>query len=558
MLNLTRDTGTPSSIEGAAPFASLKRLRVRLPLVFVLFLLLVVGLGVFSIDRLSSFHNVSAQISSHWLLSNRILGDLNNDISDFRATEGELLTARSARDRRRTEQQLVTLDGTIADANDRYGKIEHDAGELELYAQFATQWRAYRELANRVLELAQRDDKTDAVALYYQESRHAFTLANGTLTTLTERNVAGANDATLREAQAYRRARDLILNAIIVATLLMIAGVLYFVSAVTNPIAELVDRMHRISDNETDIDIPSTARPDEVGEIARAVQRFRENTVALAQSRVALTEQARTLETTLANERRMAELQRNFVSMVSHEFRTPLTVIDGHAQRLSHMKAPLSAEQLLDRSARIRASVKKMTALIDDMLGAAQMLDSATPGAMRRSEISLRLLLQEVCDMHRESVPGAEIVDQWWVDSPEVIQGDSRLLFQAFNNLVGNAIKYSPPGSPVTIEVSKDGDAVVVSVSDHGIGIPNADLAHVFDRYVRGRNVSGTAGAGVGLYIVRLAAELHGGTVSVTSAEGSGSRFTVRLPGATPAGQASAGAAPASAGRFHQPPPSAW
>jgi signal transduction histidine kinase len=74
--------------------------------------------------------------------------------------------------------------------------------------------------------------------------------------------------------------------------------------------------------------------------------------VALAQSRATLAEQARTLEITLANERRMAELQRNFVSMVSHEFRTPLTVIDGYAQRLSHIKPPLSLEAVQDRSSK--------------------------------------------------------------------------------------------------------------------------------------------------------------------------------------------------------------
>ena len=513
-----------------APLDQLKRLRVRLPLVFVLFLLLVIGVGAFSINRLSSFHNVAAQISGRWLLSNRILGDLNNNISDFRATEGELLTARRGKDRGRAEGQLAELDETIADARRRYQQIEHDTVELDLYRQFVDQWRTYRDLANRVMVLSQRDDKTDAIALYYQESRRAFNQANGTLTTLTERNVTGANEATQVEALAYRHARDLIVNAIIVATLLMIAGVLYFVSAVTNPIAELVVRMHRISDNETEIDIPSTERPDEVGEIARAVLRFRDNTVALAQSRTALAEQARALETTLANERRMAELQRNFVSMVSHEFRTPLTVIDGHAQRLSHMKPPLSIEPVLDRSAKIRAAVRRMTALIDDMLGASQVLDVATPGGLQRAEFSLRLLVHEVCEMHRESSPETQIVEHWDDTVPEVFRGDARLLFQAVNNLVGNAIKYSPPKTPVRVDVTMESGAVAVCVTDHGIGIPAKDLAHVFERYVRGANVTGTAGAGVGLYIVRLAAELHDDTISVKSAEGAGSRFVLSLP----------------------------
>jgi len=527
----------PVTINGLAlaPLAQLKRLRVRLPLVFVLFLLLVIGLGAFSINRLSSFHNISAQISGHWLLSDRILGDLNNNISDFRATEGELLTVRRGKDRGRAEGQLAELDETIADARRRYEQMDHDAVELDLYQQFVDQWRTYRDLANRVMVLSQRDDKTDAIALYYQESRRAFNLANNTLTTLTERNVTGANEATQEEAVAYLRARDLIVNAIIVATLLMIAGVLYFVTAVTNPIAELVVRMHRISDNETEIDIPSTERPDEVGEIARAVLRFRDNTVALAQSRTALAEQARALEATLVNERRMAELQRNFVSMVSHEFRTPLTVIDGYAQRLSHMKPPLSMEPVMDRSAKIRGAVRRMTALIDDMLGASQVLDVATPGALQRTEFSLRLLVHEVCEMHRESSADAVIVERWDDAVAEVFHGDPRLLFQALNNLVGNAIKYSPPGAPVCVEVAMESGAIAVCVADQGIGIPEKDLNHVFERYVRGANVSGTVGAGVGLYIVRLAAELHGGTVSVMSAEGTGSRFVLSLPG-EPAG----------------------
>ncbi|WP_420093540.1 ATP-binding protein [Cupriavidus metallidurans] len=514
----------------AAPLAQLHRLRVRLPLVFVLFLLLVIGLGAFSINRLSAFHNVAAEISGRWLLSNRIAGDLNNSISDFRATEGELLTARRGKDRGRAEGSLAVLDEEIADAKRRYETIEHDPIELDLYQQFSEQWRAYRELANRVLVLSQRDDKTEAIALYYQESRRAFSVANATLATLTERNVTGANEATQAEAVAYRHARDLIVNAIIVAALLMIAGVLYFVTAVTNPIAVLVDRMHRISDNETAIDIPSTERPDEVGEIARAVVRFRDNTVALAQSRATLAEQARTLEITLANERRMAELQRNFVSMVSHEFRTPLTVIDGYAQRLSHMKPPLSLEPVLDRSSKIRAAVRRMTALIEDMLGASQVLDLATPGAFQRTEFSLRLLVHEVCEMHRESSPDAQIVEQWREDVPEIFHGDARLLFQAVSNLIGNAVKYSPPKTPVSVDVSMESGAILICVADQGIGIPEKDLGHVFERYVRGANVTGTAGAGVGLYIVRLAAELHGGTVSVRSAEGTGSRFLLRLP----------------------------
>ncbi|MBV8273216.1 MAG: ATP-binding protein, partial [Cupriavidus sp.] len=149
----------------------------------------------------------------------------------------------------------------------------------------------------------------------------------------------------------------------------------------------------------------------------------------------------------------------------------------------------------------------------------------------QRAEFSLHLLVHEVCEMHRESSPDAVIVEHWDDGVPEVFHGDARLLFQALNNLVGNAVKYSPPGAPVCVDVTMESGVIAVCVADQGIGIPEKDLNHVFERYVRGANVTGTAGAGVGLYIVRLAAELHGGTVSVMSAEGTGSRFVLSLPG---------------------------
>lgn len=118
----------------------------------------------------------------------------------------------------------------------------------------------------------------------------------------------------------------------------------------------------------------------------------------------------------------------------------------------------------------------------------------------------------------------------------EIFHGDAKLLFQAFSNLVGNAIKYSPAGTPVTVHVSGGADMIRVSVSDRGMGIPDKDREHIFERFVRGGNVAGTAGAGVGLYLVKLAVDLHQGEVLVTSKEGQGSSFVVKLPRAAASG----------------------
>ena len=138
-------------------------------------------------------------------------------------------------------------------------------------------------------------------------------------------------------------------------------------------------------------------------------------------------------------------------------------------------------------------------------------------------------LLHEVCQVHREMTPGAQITERL-AQTPMPMAGDAKLLFQVFSNVLSNAIKYSPHGGAITVAAEVAAGEVRVRISDRGIGIPAADLVHLFERYHRGSNVSGIVGTGVGLYLVKMAVELHGGRVEVDSKEGDGARFTIRLP----------------------------
>src|SRR5262249_51087223 len=113
---------------------------------------------------------------------------------------------------------------------------------------------------------------------------------------------------------------------------------------------------------------------------------------------------------------------------------------------------------------------------------------------------------------------------------PLQIVGDPKLLFQLFSNLVSNAIKYSPGGGKININARIDSGQIVVSVKDHGIGIPKKDRERLFQRYHRGSNVSGIVGTGVGLYLVKMVVDRHCGDITTESREGEGSRFIVRLP----------------------------
>ncbi|TMJ31749.1 MAG: HAMP domain-containing histidine kinase [Alphaproteobacteria bacterium] len=215
--------------------------------------------------------------------------------------------------------------------------------------------------------------------------------------------------------------------------------------------------------------------------------------------------------------------------MASHEFRTPLSIIDGHAQRLSKLKDRLAADEIDVRAGKIRAAVLRLTHLIENLLDSSRLIDAGVGLYFNPEEIDLAGLLHEVCQLHREIAPGSQINERF-ASTPLLIRADPKLLFQMFSNLISNAMKYSPSGSLVEISAALEGEQAVVEVKDNGIGIPAKDIGALFERYYRGSNVSGIVGTGVGLYLVRMVVEVHGGEIAVESAEGKGSAFSVRLP----------------------------
>jgi signal transduction histidine kinase len=263
--------------------------------------------------------------------------------------------------------------------------------------------------------------------------------------------------------------------------------------------------------------------------MAQATGVFRKNAIALMQSQHMLARQAALLEEQLAHEQRLTLMQRNFVSMASHEFRTPLTNIDGHARRLDKTKDVVKPAEIGERAGRIRSAVLRMTHLIDNLLNSSQAIDGGAGLYFHPDAMDLTALLRDVCALHREMAPSLTI-DEMFSEAPIPMSGDAKLLFQVFSNLLSNAIKYSPGGGPITVEAPTIGDEITVTITDRGIGIPAADIPRLFERYHRGGNVSGIVGTGVGLYLVKMAVDLHRGSIDVDSQEGQGSRFTVRLP----------------------------
>jgi signal transduction histidine kinase len=507
-----------------------RSIRILLSGASLLFLLLMIGLGIFSLQRLSDVNRVSDEIRNQWLQDVRLIGDLNNYMSDYRTGEGTHLLSNTTPELAASEKEIADLDAQVSRAQSSYEALPHEDSERRLYEEFSREWAAYKVIAAQVLALSHAGVKSAAVAMYMASSRRAFDRASDTLGRLTDQTVTGAAEASARAAGAYVQDRRLIVAAMMVATCLVLVAVIYITRSISRPLLGLARGMHDLAAHDLDASISGTARDDEIGEMARSVAVFRDNAIALVQSERRLLEQTAALEETLENERRVTAQQRNFVTMTSHEFRTPLTVIDAQAQRLIKLKDRVTPSDLLERATRIRSAVSRLTVIMDSLLGASRLLDGEA--VYQPTHFDSAALLHEVCQLHRDTTRGADIREEFG-EMPADMHGDPKLLFALFSNLLSNAIKYSESGHPVEVVArAEPGGGLSVRVSDHGIGIPELDRAHLFERYFRGGNAVGIAGSGVGLHVVAKVLELHGGTVEVLSREGVGSSFIVHLPSA--------------------------
>jgi two-component system OmpR family sensor kinase len=502
-------------------------IRVRLYSVFALLFLLIAGLGAVGFARLSDVNHASEVIRNHWLRDTGILGDISNYMSDYRTAEATRLLSSTPEEIAASERELTSLRDTVAASQRAYEQIAQDRSEAALYAQFAGQWAAYQAVADRVVALARAGESSPAVALYNTESRSTFDRSSDILSRLTDETVVKARRDSERADATYSRARTMIVTAMVLAFLLLVGAIVYITRGIFGPLLKLASSMHELAGQDTEIAIPSVARDDEIGEMARAVSVFRDNAVALVNSQRRLLEQAASLEQGLENERRLTAQQRDFVSMTSHEFRTPLTIIDGHAQRLIKMSDRIDPVDAAERGARIRSAVQRITNIMDSLLGASRLLDGQM--VFHPSAIDPGAVLREACQAHRDAHRGV-IITEDFAALPETIKGDAKLLFHAFSNLISNAIKYSPAGSPTEVVARGEPGWLVVQVRDRGIGIPARDRERLFERYFRGSNATSIAGTGVGLHLVSMVVALHHGEVFAESLEGVGSRFVVRLP----------------------------
>lgn len=243
-------------------------------------------------------------------------------------------------------------------------------------------------------------------------------------------------------------------------------------------------------------------------------------------SELARTRQA--LEEALKKEKELSELKSRFVSMASHEYRTPLATILASAETLMHYRDRLSDERITQKLQTIASQVGYMTHMIEEVLELGRMQSGRVEYKPVRAD--LVGLCETVLDEFR-NLPGIKNPLHFSPQrSPVMAYLDRRLTRQLLNNLVENAIKYSPDSTPVEVSLEVEADRVLLRVRDQGMGIPPADIPLLFELFHRATNVGTIPGTGLGLAIAKQAVELHGGDIRVESELGVGSVFTIMLP----------------------------
>lgn len=246
-----------------------------------------------------------------------------------------------------------------------------------------------------------------------------------------------------------------------------------------------------------------------------------------------------TLET-IALRREKEMLREHFAHIVSHELKAPLSAVQQNLFALEFGLSDSLSETQKELMQRLKARIEDMLKLINSWLKVIAVdINKLKEGF---AQIPIRLPISKALE-NVEALAAKKNVEiaASIADAPCLVNGDELSLSETFVNILGNAIKYSHDGGRIALRVEEDGDEVLISIQDNGIGIPPEDLPHIFEGFYRGRDAQTAAtGHGIGLAVSRQIIEAHNGSIAVESDLGRGSTFVVRLPAVRPGSNRSA------------------
>jgi PAS domain S-box-containing protein len=240
-----------------------------------------------------------------------------------------------------------------------------------------------------------------------------------------------------------------------------------------------------------------------------------------------LHKQSQELASALFAETRAREAQKEFVSVISHEFRTPLAIIDGSAQMIERSLKAAKPDKIPDKTKKIRRAVSRMNGLIDDILASSSAEKSGF--TITPADFDFGAFLAERCTQINDTSQSHQIFYEQ-DNLPPVLRADRKACSHIIDNLLSNAVKYSPNAEKVLVRAWQQEGRLYVAVQDYGVGVPGAEHDKLFGKYFRASTSHGIRGTGIGLNLVKNLLRLQGGDVAVESSVGEGSIFTIYLP----------------------------
>ncbi|MCM2344993.1 MAG: HAMP domain-containing histidine kinase [Alphaproteobacteria bacterium] len=240
-----------------------------------------------------------------------------------------------------------------------------------------------------------------------------------------------------------------------------------------------------------------------------------------------LQEATQELENALASEQEASALQKQFVNMVSHEFRTPLTIIDGHAQILYRKAEDITAEDIRKRTKTIRSAVSRLISMMEGVLSS-NMLNTGKLEIIPEL-LDVRQFATDLCEDHAELAKDHRI-ELECASLPAKVNIDKKIFSLILTNLLSNAIKYTQDNPHILVKLAVADNWLNIQIKDNGIGIPYDELPRIFERYFRASTATGIPGTGIGLSLVKDLVALYQGRLEVNSDAGKGTEFLISLP----------------------------
>ena len=233
------------------------------------------------------------------------------------------------------------------------------------------------------------------------------------------------------------------------------------------------------------------------------------------------------LRNALEKEKELNELKSRFVSMASHEFRTPLTTMMSSLSLVTKYGEQKDTENQAKHVSKIKTSINNLTDILNDFLSVSKLEEGKIQNMPE--EVNLKLFVAEIISEMKSMATEGQVITQQHIGN-EIASFDKKLMKNVLFNLISNAIKFSPEGGTIEVAAQVLNSSVRISVKDSGIGISKEDQVHLFERFFRGHNATHIQGTGLGLNIVAKYAELMNGSIDFESKENAGTTFTIIIP----------------------------